>query len=571
MPTQASTSTTTLASFGTPQSHYPYQPRSGTHTRQPSTVGHDSIKVISQPNYTANHASETHFLYDAKDPEADDFMHNPGQHDAIVERRSCSLISIRGLLNVVALVTIMLALIGLFAAYPIIQEIYSRRLSYMGGFGLGGTNSSGQVPRIPNMPGLIDSHTPERYFKRKGFDGYDYNLVFSDEFEIDGRSFYPGDDPYWEAVDLHYWGTGDYEWNDPQAITTKDGYLEITMSKERTHNLDYQGGMLQSWNKLCFTGGYIEVSVSLPGSPQIAGFWPGVWTMGNLARAGYGATTEGVWPFSYNSCDVGTVKNQTINGQPAAAAGLSYQPGQRVSACTCKGGDHPGPNVRVGRGAPEIDIIEAQNYYAAGGMQGEVWQSAQIAPYDNNYEWKQSSPASTIYNSDLTKYNPYLGGSLQEAISGVTALEDEGYEVNGGFRKYGFEYRPGGDDDAFITWMYNEKPTWKITAATFPPDSVTQVSQRLVSEEPMSMIFNFHMSDSFQHVDIANLPFPSKLRIDYVRIYQREGEVNLSCDPKDRPTADYINDHLDAYMNPNLTTWEEAGFTFPKNRLVDDC
>ena len=34
-------------------------------------------------------------------------------------------------------------------------------------------------------------------------------LVFSDEFNVDGRSFYPGDDPYWEAVDLHYWPTGD--------------------------------------------------------------------------------------------------------------------------------------------------------------------------------------------------------------------------------------------------------------------------------------------------------------------------------------------------------------------------
>lgn len=32
-------------------------------------------------------------------------------------------------------------------------------------------------------------------------------LVFSDEFNQDGRTFYPGDDPYWEAVDLHYWGT----------------------------------------------------------------------------------------------------------------------------------------------------------------------------------------------------------------------------------------------------------------------------------------------------------------------------------------------------------------------------
>lgn len=35
----------------------------------------------------------------------------------------------------------------------------------------------------------------------------DLVLVFSDEFNEEGRSFYPGDDPYWEAVDLHYWGT----------------------------------------------------------------------------------------------------------------------------------------------------------------------------------------------------------------------------------------------------------------------------------------------------------------------------------------------------------------------------
>lgn len=62
-------------------------------------------------------------------------------------------------------------------------------------------------------------------------------------------------------------------------------------------------------------------------------------------------------------------------------AGFSYQPGQKVSACTCKGEDHPGPNPRVGRGAPEIDIIEAQNSNVRGRMQGEVSQSAQIAPY----------------------------------------------------------------------------------------------------------------------------------------------------------------------------------------------
>jgi beta-glucanase (GH16 family) len=54
------------------------------------------------------------------------------------------------------------------------------------------------------------------------------------------------------------------------------------------------GGMLTTWNKFCFTGGIIETAVSLPGSPDVSGFWPAVWSMGNLGRVGYGATTDGL-------------------------------------------------------------------------------------------------------------------------------------------------------------------------------------------------------------------------------------------------------------------------------------
>ena len=97
---------------------------------------------------------------------------------------------------------------------------------------------------------------------------------------------------------------------------------------------------------------------------------------------------------SYDSCDVGTLVNQTNpagTGPPAALNSgssdyggiLSYQPGQRLSyvlsitstsrrsfllsasACTCRGEDHPGPNVGVGRGAPELDLIEALVAFSA--------------------------------------------------------------------------------------------------------------------------------------------------------------------------------------------------------------
>lgn len=142
---------------------------------------------------------------------------------------------------------------------------------------------------------------------------------------------------------------------------------------------------MQTWNRFCFTGGYIEASVSLPGRSNVYGLWPAVWTMGNLGRAGYGGSLDGMWPYTYDSCDVGTLKNQSLNGMSVLLnvelmvgkpeipyedgdsrnfGHLSYLPGQRLSACTCPDDpDHPGPKHEngsfVGRGAPEIDMFEA--------------------------------------------------------------------------------------------------------------------------------------------------------------------------------------------------------------------
>ena len=103
------------------------------------------------------------------------------------------------------------------------------------------------------------------------------------------------------------------------------------------------------------------------------------------------------WPYTYDSCDIGTVKNQSINGEPVAATVngdtgkggvLSYLPGQKLSRCTCAGEAHPGPvhadGTFVGRAAPEIDVFEAQVTDGApgdvgGALVGQVSQSAQWA------------------------------------------------------------------------------------------------------------------------------------------------------------------------------------------------
>lgn len=48
----------------------------------------------------------------------------------------------------------------------------------------------------------------------------------------------------------------------------------MTQQDPRTnHGFNYSSGMLQGWNQFCFTGGYIEVAINLPGRPDVQGFW----------------------------------------------------------------------------------------------------------------------------------------------------------------------------------------------------------------------------------------------------------------------------------------------------------
>ncbi|EAU91774.2 beta-glucan synthesis-associated protein [Coprinopsis cinerea okayama7 len=402
-------------------------------------------------------------------------------------------LSLRGLGNVASLSILLGGLIALFVGYPVISAINSREISTLGGFNLGGINASGQVPAMGGH-GLIDSDTPRSAYVLRSWDNpsQEMQLVFSDEFNTDNRSFYPGDDPYWEAVDLHYWATGNLEWYDPAAVTTQDGSLVITLDQKHTHGMDYQGGLISSWqvatpppspcsninyrNKFCFTGGYIETSVMLPGANNILGLWPAIWTMGNLGRAGYGASLEGV-----------------------------------------------------------ID----RNTLVAG-----VSQSAQWAPFDDQYTWDSSPENMIIPDPSISTLNTFVGGATQQATSVITRTNPNCYEDNGGcYSVYGFEYKPG-FDDAYITWISDGAVAWTLKAGGVGPDPTVQISGRPVSQEPMYIIMNLGMSRSFGPVDIAHLPFPVQMKIDYVRVYQPANAINIGCDPKDFPTKSYIDQYV---------------------------
>lgn len=70
----------------------------------------------------------------------------------------------------------------------------------------------------------------------------------------------------------------------------------------------------------------------------------------------------------------------------------------------------------------------------------------------------------------------------------------------------------------------------------------------MIPVEPMYMIFNLGMSKDFGEVDIDNLPFPSYMMIDNIRVYQRPDKVNVGCNPPGFKTSQWIACNKEKYI-----------------------
>lgn len=249
--------------------------------------------------------------------------------------------------------------------------------------------------------------------------------------------------------------------------------------------------------------------------------------------------------YTYNSCDVGILPNQTwLNGTGPEAAltsgssgtQLSLLPGMRTPSCTCEGEDHPGPDVTVGRSSPEIDIIEAQIIISEN--RGEVSQSFQTAPFDDYYQWDNTSTSNyKQYDTDLTYWNTYLGGTYQQSVSSLTRVpRDIYYSQSGGggeFAMFAMEYdsAPNNKEDGYVTWYSDNKTSWTMYADAVAANERVGIGRRTIPEEPMTLIVNLGLSFNFQPVDFDHLTFPNYLRIDYFRVYQQSDSISIGCDP----------------------------------------
>lgn len=163
--------------------------------------------------------------------------------------------------------------------------------------------------------------------------------------------------------------------------------------------------------------------------------------------------------------------------------------------------------------------------------------------------------------------NPYRGGPYQQAMSGVTSLNNSWYN-GAAYQTYGFDYTPGAT--GHITWNVGAEPSWRLDGRAVGPNG--NIGQRVIPQEPMALVLNLGMGDSFAYIDHAAIEplLPATMRVDYIRIYQAEGD-ELTCDPVGYPTTGYIKQHPKAYLNTQATSWKGAGYIWPNNTLVNGC
>ncbi len=320
----------------------------------------------------------------------------------------------------------------------------------------------------------------------------EFTLVFSDEFNTDHRYFHDGYDPKWTSLHKDDYTNYALQYYNSSLVTTKNGYLSIqTINEDITYDVydvkhipyhykntkNYQSGMIQGWNKFCFTSGIIEISAKLPGHAHIGGLWPAMWLLGNLARATYVGSSNNIWPWSYDACD------------------KTHREQQYFSAC--KRINHFNLNRYQGRGAPEIDILEAmagkeklpntnrtKPYYSA---------SLQIAPGIEDYRPQTAiEPVKELWYNDkyleygantslnIFFYGNYLEGEVKQLSYLSDALSANHDLLPTHFNDqhiYRIEWETG--PNGYIAWYLDDEFVYQINAP------VLNKTNALFPEEPM--------------------------------------------------------------------------------------
>lgn len=384
---------------------------------------------------------------------------------------------------------------------------------------------------------------------------YTYKLIFSDEFNDSKRTFGAGFDRKWTAIDIRDETNMGQHYFLPQAVQIDKDNLIITTSKPKTkyRGAEYVSGSLQTWNKFCFTGGFVEVRAILPGKWGVPGTWPAIWIMGNLGRAAFLGSQEGTWPWSFDACAPYVEKAQKVTQKISACGNLTDKDDPESYP------EHYGLSPFKGRGATEIDVIEAQ--IRARDEPAFISTSLQIRPslYPNLRPDSETLPKpgqwyQGLAFGDNTRINSdYYGENGLDAVSALTQLESNAFLS---YHLYQLDWSPG--PEGYIRWWMDGNFLFEIPGSALSVWS-QGVPPRQIPVEPSYLILSTAVSEKFSPPcvgQICDSLWPSNFTIDYVRLYQGNPNryTSIGCNPKGFETSSWINAHPVDYGLPWYTS-----------------
>ena len=404
------------------------------------------------------------------------------------------------------------------------------------------------TPATPSTTSMVDPDTPTSVSTRT-IQGRSLTLAFSEEFTTEGRTFGYGHDAKWEAVDLHE--TSDTQTFKPTQVQTSGGSAVFTFEANTTFDREqrihgYRSARLQGWNKVCFSGGYVEARLKLPGSPYVRGLKAAFSLLGNLGRLGYPASLEGLWPWSYNTCDTVAASGQSDWNNSAIGA-------QKFSACGDWSADY-GFAANVGRGVPQADVLVSE-------VPAGAWDGTRGAHLISGLTVGPKIPPNTAHGAGSTgdcthtadkctgirvaqEFRHDTGmdsycmsttdGQLADTVHDCVSADINVYETHfDSYHTYGLYIEP----DQSMVWYVDGLAVFTLnssglTSKTNPDNTSQTVAARHVPTEPL------YMALGLSSVDASSVTLPAEMQVDYVRLWQGTDHT-LGCDPAGHPTAAY--------------------------------
>jgi len=286
-----------------------------------------------------------------------------------------------------------------------------------------------------------------------------------------------------------------------------------------------------------------------------------------LARATYVGSTDWMWPWSYDKCDRSRQKTQEINA--------------------CEPLPHYGLDPFTGRGAPEIDLLEAmpgKGTMAYGLKKPYFSASYQVAPgkpknrptegkmpdpgqwYEKGVRFGTNATINTFFYGEELKHVKKGQTYVADAISANRHVTEDHFNE---FHDYRLEWSTK-EGDQSLRWFLDGQFVFEVLAETL------DFTGAKMPDEPMHILLNTAVSSTWgfpvpcpagctcECYDCGNdacdcaLPtgfcamLPAFYEVDYVRVYQRPNEPSekVGCSTDNRPTKRFIDGHVERYFDP---------------------